>query len=132
MKSCLTFVVILVLAGVVYNVYRDSQEPVTPKLEGELSPEYRKTIVSSFEDFLDQNSNIDRLSLDGSTLDIHYKNKESKNIYRLDATFVAESFSNRKYQLLGNSNVLVRCIHDDLIQLEATAQTGRVVEIKEL
>ena len=132
MKSCLTFVVILVLAGVVYNVYRDSQEPVTPKLEGELSPEYRKTIVSSFEDFLDQNSNIDRLSLDGSTLDIHYKNKESKNIYRLDDTFVAESFSNRKYQLLGNSNVLVRCIHDDLIQLEATAQTGRVVEIKEL
>ncbi|MEM8484039.1 MAG: hypothetical protein AAF564_00760 [Bacteroidota bacterium] len=132
LRSCLTIIVLVVLAGVVYNLYRTSQEPEVPVLEGEFSPQFKKAVLNSLEDYVQDTPEIDRLVLDGSILDIHYRNRVGKNQYRLDASIIAENFSKTKLQLLNNGNVLVRCIYDSLIQVEATAENGRVTNINEL
>ncbi len=132
LRSCLTIIVLVVLAGVVYNLYRTSQEPEVPKLEGEFSPQFKKAVMNSVEDYVQDNPDIARLVLDGSILDIHYRNRVGKNQYRLDASIIAENFSKTKLQLLNSGDVIVRCIYDSLIQVEATAENGRVTDIKEL
>lgn len=132
LKSCLSLIAVVVVAGLLYNMYQNSQEPATPVLKGEYSPEFKKAVMASFEDFLDDSPNIDRISQDGSIIDIHYKNKVGRNQYRLDASIVAESFSRTKQQLLDNGDVTARCIYDNLIQLEASARNGRVDNITEL
>lgn len=132
LRSCLTIIVLVVLAGVVYNLYRTSQEPEEPVLEGEYSPQFRKTVLNALEDYVQQSPEIDRLVLDGSILDIHYRKAVGKNQYRLDASILAENFSKTKLQLLNNGDVLVRCIYDSLIQVEANAENGRVTRIDEL
>ncbi len=132
MKSCLTIVVLIVVAGLVYNMYRKSYEPVTPELSGEYSPQFKKSIIASLENFIVSNPDIQRMSLDGSILDLHYTNKVAKNQYRQDASLVAESFSRNKLQLLDDGDVTVRCIFNNLIQIEVIAENGRVVKITEL
>lgn len=132
LRSCLTIIVLLVLAGVVYNLYRTSQEPEEPVLEGEYSPQFRKAVLNALEDYVEESPEIDRLVLDGSILDIHYRRAAGKNQYRLDASILAENFSKTKLQLLNNGDVLVRCIYNSLIQVEATAENGRVTRITEL
>ncbi|MFK7847803.1 MAG: hypothetical protein AB8G77_21100 [Rhodothermales bacterium] len=132
LKSCLSLIAVVVVAGLLYNMYQNSQEPATPVLKGEYSPEFRKAVLTSLEDFLNDSPNIDRLSQDGSIIDIHYKNKVSTNQYRLDASIVAEHFSRTKQQLFDNGDVMARCIYNNLIQLEASARNGRVDKITEL
>ena len=132
LRSCLSIIVVLVLGVAIYNLYRTSQEPEVPNLEGEFSPQFRKAVLASFEDYIDENPDIDRFVLDGSILDIHYRNRVGKNQYRLDASIIAENFSKAKLQFLNNGDVIVRCIYDSLIQVEATAENGRVTNITEL
>ena len=132
LRSCLSIIVVLVVGVGIYNLYRTSQEPEVPNLEGEHSPQFRKAVLASFEGYIDENPDIDRFVLDGSILDIHYRNRVGKNQYRLDASIIAENFSKSKLQFLNNGDVIVRCIYDSLIQVEATAENGRVTNITEL
>lgn len=133
LKSCLSLIVLALLAVLFYNLYRKSQqaEVEAPRQEGLYSPEFKRAVMVELEGFLEENQDIDRIELDGPILDIHYKYKVGKGQFRLDAEYVAKSFSNLKKRLVDNGDVTVRCISNSLIRLEATAKDGQLIQITE-
>ncbi len=131
LKSCLSLIILALLAVLVYNLYRKSQQEEVPRQEGLYSPEFKRAVMVELEDFLEENADIDRIELDGSILDIHYKYKVGKGQFRLDAEYVAKSFSNLKKRFVDNGDVTVRCISNSLIRLEVTAKNGQIVQFTE-
>ncbi len=132
LKSCLSLIIFVLLAFLVFNLYRKSQQNETPRQEGLYSPEFKRAVMLELEDFLEDNQDIDRIEVDGSILDIHYKYKVGKGQFRLDAEYVAKTFSSVKKRMVDNGDVTVRCISNSLIQLEATASDGQIGQITEL
>ncbi len=133
MRSCLTIIVILVVGVVIFRMYQKSQQPYeTPRLSEEYSSEFKQAVLNRLTPLADSNPNIDYINLDGSILDIHYRRPVSKAQFRDDASTFAAEFSNEKKAQLGRSDVIVRCISQNLIRVEVSADNGRVVGIQEL
>lgn len=133
MRSCLTIIVIIILGVVVFRMYQKSQQPYeTPELTEEYSPDFKQAVLNRLTPLSDINSNIDYINLDGSILDLHYRRPVSKAQFRDDASAFAAAFSNEKKEQLGRSDVIVRCIYQNLIRVEVSAENGRVVGIQEL
>ena len=131
-KSCLTLVVLLILAVVAFRMYKKSQEPVSTEIQGAYSPDYITSIMSSVDPYVNQRPNIQRVNLDGSVLDLIYSEDQSIEKFREDASIIAEVFSRRKQELTSDSEVTVRCIYNNLIRVEASAENGRVLSIQQI
>jgi hypothetical protein len=114
-------------------MYQRSQAPTeAPQVSGENTPEFKQAMLSALTPIADDNPNIDYITLEGSILDLHYRQPVSQVRYNDDASFFAMAFSREKESQLGRSDVVVRCIEDNLIRAEVTAQNGQVLSIKEL
>lgn len=109
-----------------YNSYWESLTSPAPAQLGEYSPYFKKMVLTSFEDYITRNPQIDRITVEGSILDIHYRQRVSRNQYRLDASIVAEQFSHTKMRHMNNGDVLVRCIYGELVRVEAIAHQGQI------
>ena len=92
---------------------------------------YDRSILNAIDPLVADKPNIQNITLDGSLIDIHYIRDQPIVQYRRDASEIAEAFSRRKMNLTSDGNVTVRCIHNDLIRLEATASNGRLVNLQE-
>ena len=128
LKSCLSLIVLALLAVLVYNLYRKSLQDEAPRREGVYSPEFRQAVMVELEDFVSDNPDIERIELDGSILDLHYRYKVGRGQFRLDAEYAARTFSNTKRRLLDNGEVTVRGISNSLIQIEVVARDGQIVD----
>ena len=126
MRSCLTVIVLIVLTGFMYSHYRDFIDSPTPVRIGEYSPSFKKSVLTALENYIDRNPQIERITVEGSILDIHYRHRVSTNQYRLDASIIAEQFSDVKWTMLNNGDVLVRCVYDELVRVEAISDGSRI------